>query len=224
MRGAGIRTIPTTRLIRRRNREGRVSSERFVIDERLVLAGQHHIPGDAFEAHRLQPTARAISVAPSPSFLKATILAWSKVTAAGGTSFEPTTSQIGGWRRCTACPKTCRLSRGRLTLRLSRPPKNFSTSVPRPRSRTAANWRNLPPGHDRRAGRCRRKMAFPPRLRSVRCLAQSTLGMHRWGLALSSFTQGGARGGAAGLAMAVRADQQIGVVILSLLAPGCANR
>jgi hypothetical protein len=29
------------------------------------------------------------------------------------------------------------------------PPKNFSTSVPRPRSRTAANWRNLPPGHDR---------------------------------------------------------------------------
>jgi hypothetical protein len=51
---------------------------------------------------------------------------------------------------------------------------------------------------------------------------------HPWyasvGIALSSFMQGGARGGAAGLAMAVRADQQIGVVILSLLAPSCANR
>lgn len=62
----------------------------------------------------------------------------------------------------------------------------------------------------RRAGRCRRKMAFPPRLRSVRCLAQSTLGMHRWGLALSSFMQGGARGGAAGLAMAVERTSRLG--------------
>jgi hypothetical protein len=39
-------------VIRRRNREDRVPSERFVIDERLVLAGQHHILGGTFEAHR----------------------------------------------------------------------------------------------------------------------------------------------------------------------------